>query len=146
MSLKIEVSGKNLIIKTDTIDDSVIYKLKTDHIIFQAKPESGFKFNFNVTLEKWILFVSQLKSLTFMGILQDQQFKSEHLETSQLEYLHIGGTNYQLFENQTNLPIIKTVILWGIGLVRIDTDHIWLKKLKESGCSVERYYENLFKV
>ena len=50
MSIKIEVSGKNLIIKTDTIDDSVIYKLKTDHIIFQANSDSGFKFNFNLTL------------------------------------------------------------------------------------------------
>ena len=106
--------------------------------------KNDFKFNFNVTLEYWTPFVNQLKSLTFMGILQDHQFRAEHLENSQLEYLHIGGTNYQLFENQTDLPLIKTVILWGMGLVKIDTNHIWLKKLKESNCSVERYYENIF--
>ena len=144
MSVKIEVSGKNLIITTDTIDNSVIYKLKTEHLIFHAKKENGFKFNFDVTLEYWIPFVSQLKSLTFMGILQNNQFKAEHLKDTNLEYFHIGGTSYQLFENQTDLPLIKTVVLWGMGLVMINKDHSWLKKLKECNCSVERYYENIF--
>jgi hypothetical protein len=144
MSVKVEVSGKNLIITTDTIDNTVIYKLKTEHIIFQGKPESGFKLNFEVTLDEWTLFVSQLKSLTFMGILQDNQFHGEHLKNSQLEYLHIGGTNYQLFENQTELPMIKTVILWGLGKVYINKEHIWLKELTSNGCSVDIYLENLF--
>ena len=61
MSVKIDVSGKNLIITTDTIDNSVIYKLKTEHLIFHAKKENDFKFNFNVTLEYWTPFVNQLK-------------------------------------------------------------------------------------
>ena len=128
----------------DCVDTS-----KTPNIIFEIPKLTGYRvFDLQVEIYHWKFFASNIESLSFRGVLVENQFTVEHFECmTRLKYLTIGATTYPLFEgeNISNLPLVRKFISSGYGMViKSESLEKWERKLKlnaaASGTSANDYY------
>lgn len=140
-----------LVVQTNHITDSVLQLIQpyTRYVRFtyeygnKITENDTSKFNFDVSFSEWYKLCSGLQSLEFYGMLVDKQFTTKHLiKMESLQYLHIGATNYLLFNNEdiSQLPKLN-LQLNGFGVVQqSDKLEEWIDQLKSNNYTCRYYY------
>jgi len=142
----------HLIIYTNEITKEILEYIdteKTPNIIFEIPQFSNYRvFDLQVSLFQWQCFARKIESLSFRGILVENQFTAKHFENmKRLIHLTIGASSYPLFEGEdiSNLPIIRRFIGSGYGVVKKSENlEKWLRKIRlnteASGLPANDYY------
>jgi hypothetical protein len=143
-----------LVIITNEITNEIlksVYTLTTRNIIFKvpfqdmlSHTRRDLTFDFKADIWEWNRFVCSIEHLEFNGKLVKNQLNAQHFECMlSMRSLHIGSTDYALFDNEnvSELPMIPYISLNGYGSV-ICSENMekWLEKLKLNGCICERCY------
>ena len=133
-----------LVITTNEITNEILGSIDTDStkkVCFRIPLGSGLRdrtFDFKADIWAWNRFVRNIEHLEFAGPLVKNQLNVEHFEEMlSIKYLHIGSTNYALFDKEdvSKLPMIPYILLNGYGLVlRSENMEKWLEKLTFNDC------------
>jgi len=138
-----------LVITTNEITNEILNLVDTRttrNIIFQIPLNNvrDITFDLKAHISTWNRFICNINHLEFRGKLVNNQWNVQHFECmTSMRSLHIGSTDYALFDNEdvSNLPMIPYILLNGYGLVRCSENmEKWLEKLKLNNGICERCY------